>query len=388
MNRRQILQFAAGLPLLGIAGVQAADNPASATASRRYLLLVELNGGNDALNSVVPYADPLYARLRPNIGIARDQVVQLNEHSGLNPALQSLMPIWSAYQLAIVQGVGYPDPNRSHFRSIEIWDTGSDAEQYLDSGWLARALPGSSVTAGTIADGVVIGRNPQPMMGNNMRSLVVGDVQNFAARGKKLADVRQSTDNPALAHLLAVQDEVHAASAQLLDAAQHTPEPQADFPPTPFGRSLQQACRLIEMGRATPAIKVALGSFDTHSNQRNQQDRLLKEFADGMAAFRTATQKAGVWDQVLVLTYSEFGRRAAENGSNGTDHGTAAAHFLFGGAVKGGLYGQSPQLGALVDGDLALGQDYRGVYNTVLNRWWGLDQTPFDLKEHPPLALV
>jgi uncharacterized protein (DUF1501 family) len=188
--------------------------------------------------------------------------------------------------------------------------------------------------------------------------------------------------------VLEVQSEVHAASQGLMSEAEASPAPQADFPRTPFGRSLEQAARLILMNHATPVIKVALGSFDTHAQQRNQQDRLLGEFATGLAAFRTAIQRAGAWNRVLMFTYSEFGRRVAENASNGTDHGTAAPVFAAGGAVRGGLIGETPSLTALDDDDLRMQHDFRSVYNTVITRWWDLADTPFDKKRYSNLSFV
>jgi uncharacterized protein (DUF1501 family) len=384
MLRRDFLKFCAATPL----ALQLPLAHASAAAPPHYLVLVEFNGGNDGLNTVIPYTDPHYRKLRPNIAIARDAVVQLDERSGLHPALAPLLPLWNEKQLAIVQAVGYPQPNRSHFRSIEIWDTGSDADEYLDTGWLARTLPHTAVTRDFTADAVVIGRNPQPMMGNDMRTLVFDDVEGFAKKGERLRDVAVHTSNRALAHVLEVQSEVHAASQGLMSEAEASPAPQADFPRTPFGRSLEQAARLILMNHATPVIKVALGSFDTHAQQRNQQDRLLGEFAAGLAAFRTAMQRAGAWNRVLMFTYSEFGRRVAENASNGTDHGTAAPIFVVGGAIKGGLIGEPPSLTALDDGDLRTQHDFRSVYNTVITRWWDLADTPFDKKRYSTLSFV
>jgi uncharacterized protein (DUF1501 family) len=387
MLRRDFIKFCAAAPwLLHGAASQAALTAASAPP--RYLLIVEFNGGNDGLNTVIPYADPSYHNLRPSIAVARDQVLQLDEHVGLHPALAPLLPLWQSKQLAVVQAVGYPEPNRSHFRSIQIWDTGSDADEYLDSGWLARALPHSAVTAGYTADAVVIGRNPEPVTGDGMRTLMIDDVESFARKGERMRDVETTTRSPALAHVLDVQREIHAAANSLLVEAERAPAPQADFPPTPFGRSLQQAARLILMRHATPVIKVALGSFDTHAQQRGQQDRLLAEFANGIAAFRTAMQQAGTWDQVLLFTYSEFGRRVAENASRGTDHGTAAPVFVAGGAVKGGLIGTPPSLTDLDQGDLRMQHDFRSIYNSVLGRWWSMPQTPFDRKRYPALGLV
>ncbi len=384
MQRRDFLKFCAATPF-ALRTSLAFSEP---SAPQRYLVLIEFNGGNDGLNTVIPYADARYHALRPNIAVARDQIVQLDERVGLHSALAPLLPLWNAKQLGIVQAVGYPQPNRSHFRSIEIWDTGSDADEYLDSGWLARALPHSGVTQDFTADAVVIGRNPQPVMGNYMRTLVVEDVDNFAKKGEKLRDIAVSTPNRALAHVLDVQSEVHAAAQKLMTAAEDAPAPQADFPRTPFGHSLEQAARLILMNHATPVIKVALGSFDTHAQQRNQQDRLLGEFATGLIAFQTAMQRAGAWNRVLMFTYSEFGRRVAENASNGTDHGTAAPVFVAGGAIKGGLIGAAPSLTDLDDGDLRTQHDFRSVYNTVLNGWWNLPQTLFDKKRYPNLGFV
>lgn len=382
MLRRDFLKFTALAPL----ALQL--HYARAEAAPRYLVLIELNGGNDGLNTVVPYADELYYRLRPRIALARDQVLQLDERVGLNPALQPLMPLWRDGQLAIVQAVGYPEPNRSHFRSIEIWDTGSDADDYLDSGWLARALPGTTVARGFTADAVVLGRNPRPAMGAQMHTLVVDDIERFARRGQRLAEVGNSTDNPALAHVLEVQSEVHEAAAALLAATQNTPPPPGDFPKTPFGKSLEQTARLILMEHATPVIKLALGSFDTHANQRGQQDRLLGELAQGLSAFRASMQQTGRWNRVLVLSYSEFGRRVADNASAGTDHGSAAAQFVLGGAVRGGLYGAPPNLDRLDAGDVVFQHDFRSLYNTVLKQWWNLPQTPFDVGRYPPLKLI
>ncbi len=385
MLRRDFLKFCAAVPL----AARLPATLAAGDAAPRYLVLVEFNGGNDGLNTVVPYADARYHEARPNIAIARDQVLHLDEHIGLHPSLAPLMPLWSDRQLAIVQAVGYPQPNRSHFRSIEIWDTGADAGEYLDSGWLARSLPGTTITTGFTADAVVIGRNPQPATGGDMRTLVIDDnIEHFAAKGSQLKAVGTATPNPALAHVLAVQDGINQAARSLLDEARRAPTPQAGFPATSIGKSLEQAARLILMNHATPVIKVALGSFDTHARQRATQDRLLDEFADALAAFRTAMVRAGSWNRVLMFTYSEFGRRVSENASNGTDHGTAAPVLVAGGAVRGGVYGEPPSLIDLDEGDLRFRHDFRSVYNTVLRGWWGLARTPFDGSRYPSIGFV
>ena len=298
MLRRDFLKFCSAIPLAS--AWPASSFAAADGAEPRYVVLVEFNGGNDGLNTVIPYSDARYQEARPNIAVARDQVLHLDERSGLHPALAPLMPLWKTRQLAVVQAVGYPQPNRSHFRSIEIWDTGSDSGEYLDSGWLARALPHTRIIQGFTADAVVIGRNPQPATGTDMRTLVIdSDIESFATKGSKLKQIGEATANPALAHVLEVQDGVNAAARSLLDEAQRTPPPEADFPATAIGKSLEQAARLILMNHATPVIKVALGSFDTHAHQRGTQDRLLGEFAEAVAAIQVALMKAGAWIRVL-----------------------------------------------------------------------------------------
>ena len=253
MERRRFLSLLGALPLAaaGASRAQAAAladaqavafgcTPDAASANvlgewwRRTLVLVELEGGNDGLNTVVPFADAAYYRLRPKLAIKRERVIQADERLGFNAALEPLMPWWRRCQMAVVLGVGYPQPNLSHFRSVEIWETASESEEYLDSGWVAQ-------------------------------------------------------------------------------------------------------------------------------------------LASGLAAFAHSMETAGLWDRVLVMTYSEFGRRAGENGSAGTDHGTAAPHLMMGGRIRGGFYGEQPPLDGLADGNLAHRVHFRRLYATVAREWWGLE---------------
>ena len=339
----------------------------------RILVLLELKGGNDGLNTVVPYSDAGYYKLRPGLAVRRDQVLQVSETLGFNPRLGALMDIWQQKELAIINGVGYPQPNRSHFRSIEIWQTGSSSSEYLQAGWLARLMAGRSISSNAVADGAAIGGNAGPLAGGDLNVVVMRNADRFFHQARRVAEVKATTDNPALKHLLTVQNDLHR-SAQALSRKVNAGGPlKTEFPKTPIGRNFETAARLIASDTGIPIINVSHGGFDTHANQRANHDRILWQLAEATAAFRLAMQETGWWDRVLVMTYSEFGRRPAENNSRGTDHGTAAPHFVLGGKVKGGIYGNQPSLADLEKGDLKFNIDFRRLYATVARNWWGLN---------------
>lgn len=358
------------------ASVAALAAPRLATAAsharadyRRLLILIELKGGNDGLNTVVPYADETYYALRPRLAVRRDEVVQLDERAGLHPSLKPLLPLWQGRELAIVQGVGYPQPNLSHFRSIEIWDTASKSDEYLQDGWLARQFALQPSPSGFAADGVSVGgADLGPLAGTGARAIALNDPESFL-RQAKLAKPSGAKRNAALAHILKVEADVVQAAAQLNAQTAF----RTDFPKGPFGNAVRTAAQLAANGAGIAAIRIALGNFDTHQGQPGQHQRLLGDLAEGIAALRSALMQIGRWDSTLAMTYAEFGRRPQENNSMGTDHGTASAHFVTGGRVRGGLYGQAPQLGALDGGNLRHAVDFRSLYATAIEGWWGAD---------------
>ena len=369
MNRREFLRSAT-------AGGVLAWLPRSGWAAANYqqlLILVELKGGNDGLNTVIPYADPQYAALRPRLAVARDQVLQLDDNSGLHPALAPLMPLWKAGEIAVVQGVGYPSANLSHFRSIEIWDTASKSNEFLQDGWLARAFAHAPVPRSYAADAVVVGSAELgPFSGGGARAtrtIALTNTEQFLQQAK-LAVAAGQAHNTALNHILRVeQDIVQAASGLNTQHAFKTP-----FPATAFGNAIRTASQVVASRAGVAAIKVSLNGFDTHSGQAGTHGRLLKDLADGLLALKGALGETGRWNDTLIATYAEFGRRPRENASAGTDHGTASAHFVLGGRIKGGLYGQRPALDRLDgNGNLPFTVDFRDIYATVLERWWGLD---------------
>ncbi|ARN23906.1 Twin-arginine translocation pathway signal sequence domain-containing protein [Piscinibacter gummiphilus] len=365
MHRRHLLSLAACAGLPGWAR--------AASVVDRVLVLVELKGGNDGLNTVVPYADPAYAALRPTLALKPDVVLPLDEKVGLHPALAPLMPLWAQGELAVLQGLGYPSPNLSHFRSIEIWDSASASDEYLDDGWVARAMAaGLRDRAHFTTEGVALGSaGPGALRG--ARAVAIGNVDAFVAQSRLVRSV-DGGGSPALAHVLRVESDVMKA-ADGLRTPPATPL-ATEFPAGAFGQAVRATCRIVagQAGQGgVPVFHLSLGSFDTHQQQAGTHAGLLKQLAEGLVALRAGLVEAGAWDRTLVLTYSEFGRRARENQSRGTDHGTASSHFALGGAVKGGLIGTMPELERLdATQNLVHTSDFRQVYATIARQWWGV----------------
>lgn len=350
-----------------------AQSPAG-SASERILILVEFKGGNDGLNTVVPFADPVYAALRPTLALKPEDVIKLDAKLGLHPELKAMLPLWEKGELAVVQGVGYPQPNLSHFRSIEIWQTASNATEYLQDGWVTRAMAaGYSSRAKFTAEGVVIGGNNfGPLTG--ARAVSLNNPEAFVNQSR-LASAAPVHGNAALQHILQVENgTVQAADGLRGDKFAFTTE----FPNGAFGNSVKAACQVVASqrgkGGGVPVITLTLGSFDTHQNQLGAHANLMRQLAEGLAALKGGLLELGAWDRTLVMSFSEFGRRPKQNGSNGTDHGTTAPHFVLGGAVRGGSYGQAPDLTRL-DGsqNLAYSTDFRQLYATVAQQWWGVN---------------
>jgi len=384
MDRRDFLKIP--LAVAGNCAVPSSSLWAQQSAPK-YLILIELNGGNDGLNTIIPFRDSMYKKLRPSVGLSESEIIPLTDQLAMHKALAPLHSIWNDKKLAVINGVGYEDPNRSHFRSIEIWDTASDSEEYLQNGWLTRVLPGELEHENYLADGIVIGRNAAPVSGNNMRTIVMNTIADFTKQAKLIEDRKNSTDNPALAHVLNVQGDIkHAATVmeqKLRGKSLHVP----NFKAGPFGKQLQESAKLILNGTAAPVIKVSIGSFDTHAAQKGIHQRLLKQLADGVQAFSKVMQSNNLWNDVLIMTYSEFGRRAKQNANNGTDHGTAAPHFIMGGTVKGGIYGKHPSLTDLQDNDLKHTVDYRSMYNTIALKWFNTSSGIESIK-YPALKVL
>lgn len=390
MDRREFLKIA-GSGLLGFTFL----NPSVFALPKEQgnwdhiLVLVELRGGNDGLNTLVPFSDKLYYKYRPNIAIPSKNVLKLDDKLGLNPSLNPLMEAWKAKELAVVAGVGYPRPNRSHFRSIEIWETASSSGEYLVDGWISRLFghAGTQPSQKLAADSIILDRGQEgPLSGGKMRNIVFTNPQDFLRQATQLQKVSATNvHNPSLRHLITVQKNLLEAAKMLQKKLSKAPNLGVRFPGGRLSNQMEIAARLLSVCTPAPVLKVSMGSFDTHSGQKFSHMRLMQELGNTLAAFRLALKKAGVWDRVVVMTYSEFGRRVKENGSAGTDHGTAAPHFLLGGKVQGGLFGKQPSLEDLDRGDLKFTTDYRSMYLTIAKKWWGISENFLSGKEQVPL---
>ncbi len=394
-DRRAFLRLggAACLPLL-VPGVRtwAIDQETATTAALgdRVLILVELQGGNDGLNTVIPFRDERYKKLRPKIAVANSHVMDLGNHLGMNDALATLGESWEAGEACWILGLGYPQPNRSHFRSIEIWETGSDSDENLTDGWLGRLIGSAAGDPKRAADGIILGGGDSgPLHGDSTRIIHLNDPIQFTRQARAVPDIAHGKDaRKALEHLLEVQADIKRSARVIEEKRAKAPALGVQFPQSKFGKRCEIAASLVTSGVPCPLIKLSHGGFDTHTDQLRRHPQLLTELAAGLAALRTALIASGDWDRVLISTYSEFGRRANENGSEGTDHGTAAPHLLLGGRVKGGLAGAQPDLGTLEKNDLVFTTDYRQLYATIEQQWFQLPANPLISRGARPLPVL
>ncbi len=375
----------------------AAANVPAPQRDKRILVLVQLAGGNDGLNTVVPYADDLYYNLRPTLGIKDVSTMhKLDDHVALAPPCGALADLVQQNKFAVIQNVGYPNPNRSHFRSSEIWETGSASETFLSDGWVGRYLDNCCEGAPSDAAGhdpaavhstttlpetffakdahsyYSIGNGGGRRGGGGGR---MGRRGGLVAPAKPLLDELAQIPAPGAAGNFLSQTLMDALVTekrvqQILDADR----PQAQYPGSQLAQALQRVSALISAGLETRVYFCSQTGFDTHANQFNNHQNLLRDLSDSLAAFQKDLDARGLGQQVLTMTFSEFGRRPYENDARGTDHGTAAPLFVMGGALKqSGVIGQAPNLSIPDKGDLTYQIDFRQVYATVLHRWLDAD---------------
>lgn len=377
--RRSILKALAAAPL-------AASLPALGAADRkpRLLVLVFLYGGNDGFNTWVPYTNAKYYRYRPTIAVPRDTVLKITDNHGFHPSLQALMPAWQSNELAVVQGIGYPEATQQHYRDIEIAFTAEDVDIRGD-GWVSRALAhgGANAVALDVLD--IRALDPMgPFRGERLGVVQVHYADELLAR-RRLADCVTSTNAPG-------RERLARDPGALRPSALRTA-----FADEPFGRAMRCAVELAAADRTLPVIHVALNgldgdkhhSVDCHWNQLQHHGGALKRLADGLAALRAGLVEIGRWDETLVATYDEFGRSPKENEDRGTHHGLGTTHFVMGGRVKGGLYGEAPPIQDLHPiGGPAPVIDTRRLWTTVVRDWWGADTARVFPRRHAPLDLL
>jgi uncharacterized protein (DUF1501 family) len=364
------------------------------------LVVIQMGGGNDGLNTVVPWSDDAYHRVRPAIRVTETQVLKLNDRIGFNPALKGLNELYKQGRVALVQGVGYPNPNRSHFEATQIWETASpDRPQqygwlgrYLDRRFSGNAKPSSLFEAVSLGDTL-----PAALVASHVEVPAIGALNAFAYNtGRDLAskqsagvlyDGAKAGQSPYLSLIAqTARDAYHGGDVLRKQTAEFTNK--ATYAPNGFAQQLALAAKLIGSTAGSKIVFVSIGSFDTHAGQRAQQDRLLGYLGDGLLSFYDDLAAHNLDKKVLTMTFSEFGRRVSQNASNGTDHGTAMPLFIVGGGVKGGIYGEHPPLTDLDHGDLKFSTDFRAVYATVIEKWLGRNPSDVITGTYPTLAFV
>ena len=340
--------------------------------SNKYLILVELKGANDGINTLAPYETDNYKKYRPNLHLKKNEIINIGQSPlvgsvGLMSSMSSLDEAIGD-DLAMIQGVGYPDQNRSHFKSIAIWETGGDGQNSRTAGWLTKTLENMYPNDEIVAHGASL-EGSLGLFARGKGTYI------SMARLNQLAGLNvsnsQASANTLINKIIKKKADVSNASQLVSKKLSHFPASKLPnrMPYGDFSAQLIDVLRVIGSETAIPVMHVQHGSFDTHDGQKWQHPRLLAELANGLSAFRKNLIKMDRWRDVLVVTYSEFGRRVAENGAEGTDHGTASVQFVMGGRVKAGLYGEYPSLDKLEDGDLVHTMDYRAVYDRVCSNW-------------------
>ncbi|MFL5242676.1 MAG: DUF1501 domain-containing protein [Gemmataceae bacterium] len=376
----------------------AAPTPEKSGAKDTILVVVQLTGGNDGLNTVVPFKDPEYAKLRTTLRLPTDQIKKLNDEIGLHPSMDGLAKLLEDHALSVVQGVGYPNPNQSHFRSMDIWQAASTEKQLLE-GWIGKALK-KLPAAGTyhLAENNEIA--PLALAGSPVRAPSITSLEDFrlkmtASSGadkraqKEIIEgvVKTQSDKPSLLDFVQrTASNTYASSERLMNIGKNY-QPKSTYPNTPLANRLKLAAQLIDAEVGARIFYVSLENFDTHANQLNNHANLLSQLSGAITAFYKDMEGRGHKDRVLMMTFSEFGRRAHENGSKGTDHGAAAPMLLVGGKVKAGVIGKHPSLTDLDQDNLKHHTDFRQVYATVLDKWLGVDSKEVLGQEFKPLEL-
>jgi uncharacterized protein (DUF1501 family) len=357
----------------------------------RILVVIELAGGNDGLNTVIPHGDPIYYKLRPGIGIPQPAVLKIDNYLGLHPAMKGFKDLYDEGLLAIVQGVGYDNPNRSHFRSMDIWHSARPDAEYTQDGWLGRGLDQTAGKAPAGIPALALGTEKLPLALVSAK-VNVPMVRDFASyqlelgsgseRDRKLRRrlIGELADAPATAQsdldFLRRTAQLAYTSAEKLRSVAAGYKPAAEYPPSSLGQRLKTIAQMIAADLGTRIFFVSLDGFDTHSQQSPGHQALLAELTDAVRAFVRDLKGHKLAERLLLVTFSEFGRRVKENGSLGTDHGAASQMFVVSTAGKPGLHGKHPALSDLVEGDLKHHTDFRAVYATVLEKWLGIPSEP------------
>jgi len=395
MKRKEFIQAGslATTSLLLPQFLKAFEKPVMVPPGNKVLVVLQLSGGNDGLNTVIPITNDIYYRERPKIGIPKNEAVVLTNEVGLNPALESFKGLYDDGSLAILNSVGYPNPDRSHFRSMDIWQSASNSNDYINTGWLGRYLdaqckgcdkPTQALEIDDMLSLALKGNETSGLAFKDPRRLYSSSNERFY---KEINAAHQATEET-VDYLYKTMSQTISSADYIFEQSKLHPS-SATYPGTELGKNLKTISTLIQSDINTKVYYVSLGSFDTHVNQEGQQKRLFTELNDAVKAFTADLKKNNRFQDVLLMTFSEFGRRVSQNASNGTDHGTANNMFLISGGLKQkGILNALPDLSDLNDGDLKHKVDFKNIYATVLNKWLGANDKMILGKQYEYLKFI
>jgi len=387
MNRRNFLTltgtFTGGLLVLPDF-LHAFGSQNNLVIGEQCIVFVQLNGGNDGLNTFIPFEDPLYYELRTKIALNKDVVVGRNKGMAFHPSLKDFAQMQQNGDLTVIQNVGYPEPIRSHFRSQEIWQTATDSNKYINEGWLGRFLDlqcnGHQATAGINLDSI----DNLALKGNEPNFITVKDPNRFKVKSDKEENITLS-DNPQLDFVRKIANSVTEGSDEIQKALAKSKN-EISYPKTELSKNLEWIARLIKGNLNSKVYYTSLGGFDTHDNQLSIHERKLADLNDALFSFYSDLKQAQLLQNVTIVVFSEFGRRVKDNG-NGTDHGTAAPMFIIGGNNKGAILGKNPNLADLDNGDLKHQIDFRSVYASLLKEKMSFDYSKIGIMNKPVSGL-
>lgn len=386
MNRRNFLTltgtFTGGMLVLP-SFLHAFGEQSNLVIGEQCLVFVQLNGGNDGLNTFIPYDDPLYYEYRTKIALNKDAVVGKNKGMAFHPVLKDFAQMQQNGDLTVIQNVGYPEPVRSHFRSQEIWQTAADSNKYINEGWLGRYLDlqchDHQPTAGINLDSI----ENLALKGLEPNTITVKDPDRFKVKSNK--ENEKLSDNPQLDFVRKIANSVVEGSDDIQNALKQS-KTEISYPKTGLSKNLEWIARLVKGNLNSKVYYTSLGGFDTHDNQLSLHERKLTELNDALFSFYTDLKQAKLLQNVTIVVFSEFGRRVKDNGS-GTDHGTAAPMFIIGGNNKGTILGSNPNLADLDNGDLKHQIDFRSVYASLLQQKMDFDYSKIGIKNNPVTGL-
>src|SRR5664279_1297628 len=354
--------------------LKAFDGKSIVPSGNKVLVVLQFSGGNDGLNTVIPIRNDIYYKSRPKIGIEKDKTLLLTDEVGINPALSAFKELFDDGGLGIMNNVGYPNPDRSHFRSMDIWQSGSDSDQYIYTGWLGRYLDAQCSGCGKKTQALKVDDILSlALKGENNKGLAVKDPRRLynTSHEKYFKEINAAYEKgeETVDYLYKTLRETLSSADYIFQQSKTHPSTQV-YPATETGKNLKTIASLIMSDINTKVYYLSLGSFDTHVNQENQQKRLFTEMNDAIKAFVADLKTNNRFQDVMLMTFSEFGRRVTQNASGGTDHGTANnMFFVSGGLQQKGILNPMPSLADLQDGDLKHSVDFKNVYATVLNKW-------------------